>query len=328
MAVQRSTSATPRLEAIDLARGVALAAMAVYHFAWDLEFFGYAAPGMTAEGGWKLFARIIASSFLFLVGVSLYLAHGKGLRAKPFVKRLAMVVAAAAAISAATWLAVPGGFIFFGILHQIALASVLGLAFLRLPAPLTLAVAALVLAAPQVLRSEAFDHPALWWVGLSSVNPRSNDYVPLFPWFSAVLCGIAAARLAGAGGLFRRMAAISLPAATRPLQWAGRHSLGVYLVHQPVLIGCLWLFSQLVPAAQAPRDVAFTRACVAQCEAERDARFCAHYCICVLDGLVEEGRFDAVYDGTPDEETSRRLHEIVLTCTFDAEASASEGEGR
>ena len=40
--------------------------MAVYHFTWDLEFFGYAEPGMTAVGGWKMFARCIASSFLFL----------------------------------------------------------------------------------------------------------------------------------------------------------------------------------------------------------------------------------------------------------------------
>ena len=61
----------PRIEAIDLARGIALVAMAVYHFTWDLEFFGYLEPRTTAVGGWKLFARVIASSFLFLVGVSL-----------------------------------------------------------------------------------------------------------------------------------------------------------------------------------------------------------------------------------------------------------------
>ena len=41
----------PRIEAIDLARGVALIAMAVYHFTWDLELFGYLEPGATAHGG-------------------------------------------------------------------------------------------------------------------------------------------------------------------------------------------------------------------------------------------------------------------------------------
>ena len=143
-----------RIEALDLARGFALAAMAVYHFAWDLEFFGYAPPGMTALGGWKLFARCIASSFLFLVGVSLFLAHAQRIRWPGFLRRLAMVAGAAAAISVATYFAVPGAFIFFGILHQIALASLLGLAFLRLPALLTLAVAAAVIVAPTFLRSD------------------------------------------------------------------------------------------------------------------------------------------------------------------------------
>ena len=69
-----------RIELVDLARGVALVAMAVYHFTWDMEFFGYVQAGTTAVGGWKLFARCIASSFLFLVGASLFLAHGDGVR--------------------------------------------------------------------------------------------------------------------------------------------------------------------------------------------------------------------------------------------------------
>src|SRR5690606_14784953 len=308
MPVQRSMSGRPRLEAIDLARGLALAAMAVYHFAWDLEFFGYAPPGMTAEGGWKLFARAIASSFLFLVGVSLWLAHGRGVRVRPFLKRLAMVAAAAAAISLVTFMAVPGGFIFFGILHQIALASALGLAFLRLPAVVTLIAAVFVAAAPHFLRSGIFDHPALWWVGLSSVNPRSNDYVPLFPWFSAVLAGIAAARIAGRAGLFARMGRRALPRWTRSVQFAGRHSLAVYLIHQPVLIASLWLVSQVAPAAEAPREAQFTRACAVQCESMRDAPFCVRYCACVLEDLAAEGRFDEVYAGTPGEATTRRLH--------------------
>ncbi len=328
MPVQRSTSGRPRLDVIDLARGVALAAMAIYHFAWDLEFFGYAPPGMTAEGGWKLFARCIASSFLFLVGVSLWLAHARGVRWRPFGKRLAMVAAAAAAISLATWLAVPGGFIFFGILHQIALASLLGLAFLRLPAWATLGIAVLVAAAPYFLRSDFFDHPALWWVGLSSANPRSNDYVPLFPWFSAVLTGIAAARIAEAAGLFVRLGTISLSGWSRPLRWAGRHSLAVYLVHQPVLIGALWLFAQVAPAGEAQRETQFTRACAVQCEATHDAAFCGHYCLCVLGDLSAEGLFDQVYAGTQDAQATARLHEIVSACTFEAETPSAQEEGQ
>lgn len=322
--VQRSAKNKPRLQLIDLARGAALVAMAIYHFAWDLEFFGYAPPGMTAVGGWRLFARCIASSFLFLVGVSLFLAHARGISWPPFLRRMAMVAGAAAAISLATWIAVPSDFIFFGILHQIALASLIGLPFLRLPAIVTFAVAIAVIAAPSYLRSTFFDHPALWWVGLSSSDPHSNDYVPLFPWFGAVLIGIATAKLAAAAGLFERMRGIEPGRWSAPLQFAGRHSLAVYLLHQPVLIGLVWLWSLVSPPVEAPRDVQFTRTCIAQCEQTRDATFCAAYCACVLDRLVAEDRFDEVYEGAPTPETSQRLQEFVSACSFDTELSAPE----
>ena len=317
-------SGRPRLTAIDLARGLALLAMAVYHFAWDLEFFGYAEPGMTAVGGWRLFARSIASSFLFLVGVSLVLAHRDGISWRPFLKRLAQVAAAAAAISIATWVAVPGGFIFFGILHHIALASLLGLAFLRVPLAVVVMVAVACAVAPAFLRSAAFDHAALWWVGLSSANPRSNDYVPLLPWFAAVLGGIALTRWAVDRNLLDRLAAFQPGAWSIPLRWAGRHSLAVYLLHQPVLIGAIWLVAQVAPPQQLPRDVSFTQTCVAQCEQTEGSEFCAGYCVCMLDALVEETLFDEVFDGNLSPATQERLPEMVSMCTVTASTPARE----
>ena len=86
-------------------------------------------------------------------------------------------------------------YIFFGILHHIAVASVLGLAFLRVPVALVLGAALFCFAAPPLLAGPAFDNPALIWLGLQSAFPRTNDFVPLFPWFGVVLAGIAAARL-------------------------------------------------------------------------------------------------------------------------------------
>lgn len=314
-----------RLEAIDFARGAALVAMALYHFNWDLEFFGYVMPGTAATGGWKLFARCIASSFLFLVGVSLVLAHARGIRWGPFLKRIAMVAVAALAISIATYIAVPSGFIFFGILHQIALASLLGLAFIRLPAPVTIVVAALVIAAPHYLRHPFFDHPALWWVGLSENRPLSNDYVPLFPWFGAVLLGIAGARIGEATGLFDRLRQWTLPPATTIVQKAGKHSLAFYLIHQPVLIAAIWLLSQVAPPALEARDIEFTRACTAQCAQTRSEEFCTIYCGCVLAKLEAENRFDEVFEGRPSAETSRRLQQMVEACTFEADVTMPGG---
>lgn len=317
-----------RIEAIDFARGAALAAMAVYHFTWDLEFFGYLPAGMTAVGGWRLFARGIASSFLFLVGVSLFLAHVEGVRWRSWWKRMAMVAAAAAAISAATYVATPGAFIFFGILHHIALASLVGLAFLRLPAIVTLAAAAAAIAAPLWLRAAPFDHPALWWVGLSVQAPRSNDYVPLLPWIGAVLAGIAAARIARAAGLLERMKSVRLPRWTRPAQAAGRHSLAVYLLHQPVLIAGIWAFSLAAPPAETPREESFTRACIAQCREARDAPFCEAYCGCMLERLTADAGLDAVYDTAPSPQAQQGLQEAVAACSLEAELSGAREEER
>jgi uncharacterized membrane protein len=315
-----------RIVAIDIARGAALVAMASYHFTWDLEFFGYADPGLTAFGPWKTYARCIATTFLFLVGVSLVLAHGKQIRWNGFWKRLAMVTAAALGITAVTFVAVPGGFIFFGILHQIALASVLGLAFLRLPWLLTALLAALVVAAPSYLRSPVFDNPALWWVGLSSVSPRSNDYVPLFPWFGAVLAGIAVTRMAAATGVLAWIAALSPGRWARPLVFIGRHSLAFYLIHQPVLIACIWAFSQIAPAPVEPPQTGFLKACQASCKESRDTAFCSHYCACMLDAIEGEGALDRIFKADQSPQLKARIGELAGMCTAEADNAPIGGE--
>lgn len=304
-----------RIVVIDMARGLALLAMASYHFTWDLEFFGYVDTGLTAVGGWKIYARCIASTFLFLVGVSLVLAHGRGIRWAGFWRRLAMVALAAAAITAATRIATPDGFIFFGILHQIALASLLGLAFLRLPALMTALIAVLVVAAPFTLQNAAFDHPALWWVGLSTVNPRSNDYVPLFPWFGVVLAGIAATRLASASGLLAWLGALSPGRWRRPLTFIGRHSLAFYLIHQPVLIACVWAFSQIMLAPVESRQASFVKSCQVSCGQSRDAAFCSTYCACMLGALEGDATLDRLYAADRSPELKAHVTELAGMCT-------------
>lgn len=305
----------PRIELIDIARGVALIAMAIYHFGWDLEFFRYLPPGAAEHGAWKLFARCIASSFLILVGISLFLAHARDFRWRSFWRRLILVAAAAAAITVVTLLAVPGGFIFFGILHEIAVASVLGLAFIRLPAMVTLIAAAFVIGLPHVFTSPFFDHPALLWVGLSTSVPHSNDYVPVFPWFGAVLIGIAAARLARSDRLLTRLAAIRSGAWSKPLKFFGHHSLIFYLLHQPVLIACVWLFGQLFPAPVVPPAANFMHACSTQCLDRRDRSFCTRYCECALDQARSQKFLNDLFAATPTAETSRKMGEVAEYCS-------------
>lgn len=304
-----------RIDAIDLARAVALIAMAVYHFTWDLEFFGYVEPGLSQQGGWKIFARTIASSFLILVGVSLVLAHGERIRWPGFGRRLAQIVAAAAAITIATWFAMPERFIFFGILHQIALASVIGLAFLRLPAWLTLTVAALVIVTPHVVSAEIFGHPVFWWVGLAPIAPLSNDYVPVFPWTGAVLAGIAGGRLMRDHGILARLGEPRAGRWATPLRFIGRHSLAFYLLHQPVLIGALWLFAQVAPATPEMPEAGFMRGCQQQCETSGAGIDCTLYCACVLDAIDEAGRLDDVFSGVSDDALQEQLTAIAGQCS-------------
>ena len=238
--------ATARIAALDLARGAALLAMVVFHFARDLEFFGYVAPGLTMTGGWPVFARLIAGSFLFLAGASLWLAHGTGIRRRAFLRRLGMIAGAAAVVSVATYVALPEAWIFFGILHMIATASLAGLVFVRLPTAITLAAAIAAAALPRLVADPIFSAPGLVWLGLGSEVPRSMDFVPFFPWIAPCLLGLAVARLAGRAGFWDWLRRRPTPGTVwQALAFPGRHSLAVYLIHQPVLVGLLWMAARI-----------------------------------------------------------------------------------
>ncbi|MEO9739047.1 MAG: heparan-alpha-glucosaminide N-acetyltransferase [Lentilitoribacter sp.] len=240
---------TKRLHLIDYARAVAIIAMAIFHFTWDLEFFGFVEAGLTSTIEWKTFARCIASSFLFLASISLILGHNPVVRVKSFINRMIWLVGAAAVISASTYYAMPNAPIFFGILHSIAAASVIGLFLRKLPPVLLILLAVLVFLAPFYLRSEVFDTPLLWWVGLNANIPRSNDYVPLLPWLAPFLIGMAVAKHSKAKGLFENLLDRQSPPQnifSKALSFAGRHSLATYLLHQPILLGLVWLAAQIL----------------------------------------------------------------------------------
>lgn len=231
-----------RILAIDWARTAALLAMAAFHFGRDFEVLGLVPPGTTFGGLWDLSARGIAGSFLFLAGLSLWLAHGGGIRWRGYLQRLALLIGAAAAVSVATYLAVPGAWIRFGILHAIAAGSVVSLAFLVVPWPVTAALAGAILWWGPGLALPAFDAPWLIWTGLGTRTPFMMDYEPLVPWLAPMLLGVVAGRIGTTLGVWRSLAEV--PA--RPgrvaaaLAWPGRHSLAVYLIHQPVLLALIW----------------------------------------------------------------------------------------
>ncbi len=93
---------------------------------------------------------------------------------------------------------------------------------------------------PRADSDPAFDARALSWLGFTTHKPATEDYVPLAPWAGVVFVGIAVGARARARSAFRPLA--PLAAAPRWLRWLGRHSLVVYMVHQPILLGVLWVF--------------------------------------------------------------------------------------
>ena len=238
--------AFPRIALLDGLRGAALVGMTVFHFAYDLEFFGIEERGYADQPHWRHFATLVAGSFLFLAGASLHLAHAGGIRWRRWGRRLATIALAALAIMVATRFATPNTWVFFGILHMIAFGSVVGLAFLRSPWWCTAAAGVAVLAIDYFVVGALPDALAWYWIGLSGVTPVTSDFRPVFPWLAAVLFGIAAARASVEASWLPALAGPKLQGrAGRLLRFLGRNSLVYYLLHQPVLFALFWTWLQL-----------------------------------------------------------------------------------
>lgn len=301
--------ASRRWDAIDVARGLAIAAMVVYHFSWDLSFLQLIGTNILQVPAWRWFARGIAGSFLMLAGVGLALAHAHGFRRAPFLKRLLKVGGAALAVTVVTYFAFPESYIFFGILHCIAVSSVLALPFLRLHPALTLVVAVFCLIAPWLLTSPALDAPWLGWLGLGASDPVTNDYVPIFPWFGLVLIGVAAGKLLLARqetlGLARWRAESPL---FKALVWTGRKSLPIYLTHQIVLLGILYGVAQIVGPSP-------TAACRQICLMQNgNPALCPSVCSCILRQVPERDLWQRLLANKADAEDNTRISRAAQQC--------------
>jgi uncharacterized membrane protein len=230
-------SSAVRLGGIDALRGGALCLMFVYHFCFDLRYYRVTAWDFEHDPFWLGFRALIVTCFMVLVGVSLVLAERAHATPRHFWKRIGVIGACAIAASVGSFLVFPKTFIYFGILHCIAAASVLAWPFTRQPA-IALAIGGAVIAAGVFLSWPAFDARAWSWIGFTTRKPATEDYVPLVPWGGVVFVGIAIGH-ALARSAFRPLAALARVPGWLP--WLGRHSLTVYMVHQPILLAALWV---------------------------------------------------------------------------------------
>lgn len=215
---------------LDALRGLAVIWMIIFHAAYDLRLFHYIDWDFS-EGFWYGFPRVIAFTFLFCVGVSLNYVHSPKINWKSLKKRSFKLALAAGAVSLGTWLVYPSQWVYFGTLHCILAGSILGaLVVNRRPLAWTLLILILVL-------QYGLDYDIRW---VSSILQKpSMDFIPIYPWFWAILLGIIS------GPYLSRYSILMDLKAGQLLNFLGRHSLKIYLIHQPLIFGLIWSISML-----------------------------------------------------------------------------------
>ena len=223
-----------RDSALDLMRGIAIIMMIAFHFIYDLNSFGFSDIPLFTHWAGIAWRCLIVFLFLSAVGISLVIAHSKGIKFKKFLKRLLYLGIAALFVSAGTYVMFPDGWVYFGILHLIWFSTIIAISFVNLPKT-SLLIAALILI------GAIFDQPNLSFISylLEPYLPLGSvDYYPLFPWLSFVFIGI----YLGHNPYYQRIFIFRL----NWLEVIGKHALIIYLTHQIVLFSIVSLAYNLL----------------------------------------------------------------------------------
>jgi uncharacterized membrane protein len=228
-----------RLIGVDVLRGVAIVLMVVFHFCYDLNHFGFINIEIVRGDFWLYFRTLIVTIFLFVVGVSLALAHRDGIDWQKVKSRALILFVASLMVTVATYIIFPRAWVYFGVLHAIWLFSLLGLFFLKR------GYLALLLGVGIIVLYKYFGvtmHPLYLLLQAPLSLPRFTvDLVPLFPWFGVVLLGIALVEFRMERVVFDNRLFTSGSEVHKKLALAGRHALAIYLLHQPVLFSLVWV---------------------------------------------------------------------------------------
>lgn len=221
--------------------------MTVFHFCFDLNHFRYIQQDFYADPFWTWQRTAIVSLFLFTAGLGQAIAVQQGQRWPRFWRRWAQIAVCALLVTASSYWMYPGSFIYFGVLHGMAVMLLIArgtAGWGRWLLPLGAVAIALPFIASYVHSTlgsshflSYFDRKGLNWLGWISRKPVTEDYVPIFPWLGVLWWGLAAGNwaLQARPGWFQW----HLNTPGLGLAKLGRWSLTYYMLHQPLLIGML-----------------------------------------------------------------------------------------
>ncbi len=246
----KSIQPTKRLIEIDALRGVAILLMIAFHLMFDLQAFYDLQLSEKAIMFWRIIGMSAALLFFLLFGISSVFAFKKYHHHfwKYSLKRGLVLLFFALCISLFSIFGNMMAPIYFGVLHFLALSALLVPLFIRF-VKFNLLFALICVLVGMLLKIIEIKNILLLPLGEYNLQTATADYYPLFPWFAVVLIGVAS------GNLLQRhkiLPIIKSPfAVIQPLLFLGKHSLVIYLVHQPLLMGLLWITNILASVSQA-----------------------------------------------------------------------------
>ena len=236
-------SKTKRIWEIDFLRGLLIPGMILIHIVYDVTVL-YRFVDWTWPDWYVLLQYNYGALFVALSGVSVTLGS-RSVRRGLVVLGCGMICTAVTALMYLLGMADRGIVIYFGVLHCIGVCMLLWTVLRKCPVWL-LAVLGLAMAVlGQYLRYQTFDFPWLLPLGFQFSGFASSDYFPLLPNLGYFLLGSAVGRslYRAKRTRFPRVDETRLP--IRTLCFWGRHSLMIYLLHQPVLAlvceGIVWM---------------------------------------------------------------------------------------
>ncbi|BDZ70198.1 heparan-alpha-glucosaminide N-acetyltransferase [Methanobacterium petrolearium] len=148
-------------------------------------------------------------------------------------------------ITLITWIFIPQDFIVFGILHFIGIAIILEYPFLD-KKYLNLVLGIVFIIIGFIVAQFTVNYPWLLWLGLKPSVFVTVDYFPLFPWLGVVSLGLFIGKVLYTKYKRRYpLPDLSKNLVIKIFSFLGRHSLIIYLIHQPILIMVLYMLGVL-----------------------------------------------------------------------------------